>query len=73
MFIWFYIFVCASAGRFVTEQMMVGQPQEVPVNSTKVLNAAQFAVVEFNRANAKYKFAYNTVSITSAKMQITLF
>ncbi|XP_044228879.1 cystatin-like [Thunnus albacares] len=71
MLVWFCIVVCASAGRFVTAgQVMVGQPHRVPANNTKVLTAARFAVVEFNRANAEDQFAYKIVKIKSAKIQV---
>ncbi|XP_051234708.1 cystatin-like [Dicentrarchus labrax] len=71
MFAWFCIFVCASAGCLVAaEYTMPGQPLEVPVNSAKVLRAARFAMVEFNRDNAEDLFAYKIVNITSAKIQV---
>lgn len=71
MFAWVCIFVCASVGRFVdAEQVMTGRPHEVPANSSAVLTAARFAVVEFNRANAADQFAYKIVNITSAKIQV---
>ncbi|XP_039994550.1 cystatin-like [Xiphias gladius] len=71
MSVLFFIFVCASAGRVGnTGQVMTGQPHEVQANSTKVLAAARFAVVEFNRANAEDQFAYKIVNITSAKIQV---
>ncbi|XP_042358605.1 cystatin-like [Plectropomus leopardus] len=68
---WFCILVFVSAGRFeTTGQVMTGQPLEVPVNSSKVLTAARFAVVEFNKANVEDQFAYKIVNVTSAKMQV---
>ncbi|XP_032365677.1 cystatin-C, partial [Etheostoma spectabile] len=44
-------------------------PQEVPVNRTDVLEAAQFAVVEFNKANTEDLFNYAILDITSAQVQ----
>ncbi|XP_035519895.1 cystatin-like [Morone saxatilis] len=72
MFAWFCIFVCASAGCVVAvhEYTMPGQPHEVPVNSTGVVRAALFAMVEYNRDNAEDLFAYKIVNITSAKIQV---
>ncbi|XP_034408434.1 cystatin-like [Cyclopterus lumpus] len=71
MFVWFCVVACASAASLVSgEKVKTGQPHKVPVNGTKVLRAAHFAVVEFNRANAEEQFAYKTVNITSAKIQI---
>ncbi|XP_033957273.1 cystatin-like [Pseudochaenichthys georgianus] len=72
MFVCFVIFVCALSGPLVTaNHVMTGQPHEVPVNSTDVLRAARFAVVEFNRANAaEEQFTYTIVNITSAKIQV---
>ncbi|XP_040906292.1 cystatin-F-like [Toxotes jaculatrix] len=71
MFVLFCLFVCASAGRFENVgEVMTGQPHEVPTNSTKVLAAARFAVVEFNRANTEDVFVYEIVNITSAKIQV---
>lgn len=74
MFVCFVIFVCALSGPLVTaHHVMTGQPHEVPVNSTDVLRAARFAVVEFNRANAaEEQFTYTIVNITSAKIQVKL-
>ncbi|KAM6922864.1 cystatin-like [Lycodopsis pacificus] len=69
MFVWFCIFVFAASGCFVSTGM-TGRPHKVPVNSTKVVSAAQFAVLEFNRANVEEQFAYKIVNITSAKMQV---
>uniref|UniRef100_A0A3Q4I7J6 Cystatin domain-containing protein n=1 Tax=Neolamprologus brichardi TaxID=32507 RepID=A0A3Q4I7J6_NEOBR len=66
MFAWFFVFVCASAA----EQTMTGEPRSVPVNDTRVLTAAHFAVAEFNKVNAGEMFAYKTVAITSAKIQV---
>ncbi|XP_005744882.1 cystatin-SA-like [Pundamilia nyererei] len=66
MFAWFFVFVCASAA----EQTMTGEPRRVPVNDTRVLTAAHFAVAEFNKVNAGEMFAYKTVAITSAKIQV---
>uniref|UniRef100_A0A3P9DS80 Cystatin domain-containing protein n=1 Tax=Maylandia zebra TaxID=106582 RepID=A0A3P9DS80_9CICH len=59
MFAWFFVFVfvCASAA----EQTMTGEPRRVPVNDTRVLTAAHFAVAEFNKVNAGEMFAYKTV------------
>uniref|UniRef100_A0AAX7STN2 Cystatin domain-containing protein n=1 Tax=Astatotilapia calliptera TaxID=8154 RepID=A0AAX7STN2_ASTCA len=37
---------------------------------SKVLTAAHFAVAEFNKVNAGEMFAYKTVAITSAKIQV---
>ena len=53
MFVWFCVFVCFSAGgRFVTTgRVKTGEPHEVPVNNTRVVTAARFAVVEFNRGH----------------------
>ncbi|XP_023261488.1 cystatin-like [Seriola lalandi dorsalis] len=68
MFVLLCIFVCASAT--TTGQVMTGQPRKVPVNNTKVLAAARFAVVEFNRDNAEDQLAYRIVNITSAKIQV---
>lgn len=68
MFAWFFVFVCASAA----EQTMTGEPRRVPVNDTRVLTAAHFAVAEFNKVNAGEMFAYKTVAITSAKIQVKL-
>ncbi|XP_047459610.1 cystatin-like [Mugil cephalus] len=72
MFVWLCLIVGASAaGRFLTDgPVMTGQPLDVPVNSSRVLTAARFAVVEFNRANAEEQFAYKVMKITSAKIQI---
>ncbi|XP_054456671.1 cystatin-like isoform X2 [Anoplopoma fimbria] len=71
MFVWFCVFVYTSAGCLeTTGQVMTGQPHKVPVNSTEVLVAALFAVVEFNAANAEEQFAYKIVNITSAKIQL---
>uniref|UniRef100_A0A668RRE9 Cystatin domain-containing protein n=2 Tax=Oreochromis TaxID=8139 RepID=A0A668RRE9_OREAU len=66
MFAWFCVFVCASAAG----QTMTGEPRSVPVNDTRVLTAARFAVAEFNKVNAGETFAYKTVAITSAKIQV---
>jgi len=49
-----------------------GQPHQVPVNGSKVLRAAHFALVEFNKANIEEQFAYKTVKITSANIQVRL-
>uniref|UniRef100_A0A669CQW6 Cystatin domain-containing protein n=1 Tax=Oreochromis niloticus TaxID=8128 RepID=A0A669CQW6_ORENI len=57
MFAWFCVFVCASAAG----QTMTGEPRSVPVNDTRVLTAARFAVAEFNKVNAGETFAYKTV------------
>lgn len=66
------IFDIVSTGAFETAgRVMPGQPHHVPVNNTKVLAAAQFAVVEFNRAYAE-KFYYKIVNITSARVQVKL-
>uniref|UniRef100_A0A3Q2WE08 Cystatin-SA-like n=1 Tax=Haplochromis burtoni TaxID=8153 RepID=A0A3Q2WE08_HAPBU len=46
------------------------RPRRVPVNDTRVLTAAHFAVAEFNKVNAGEMFAYKTVAITSAKIQV---
>ncbi|XP_032363567.1 cystatin-F [Etheostoma spectabile] len=72
LFVWFCVFVSAFTGRFVTEQSPPppGSYQEVPVNSTDVLEAAQFAVVEFNKANTEDMFNYAILDITSAKVQV---
>jgi len=74
MFVWFWFVVCVfAAGRCPTaKHVMTGQPQKVPVNSTGVVKAARFAVVEFNRANTEELFAYKIVNITSAKMQVKM-
>uniref|UniRef100_A0A8C2ZJJ0 Cystatin domain-containing protein n=1 Tax=Cyclopterus lumpus TaxID=8103 RepID=A0A8C2ZJJ0_CYCLU len=62
MFVWFCVVACASAASLVSgEKVKTGQPHKVPVNGTKVLRAAHFAVVEFNRANAEEQFAYKTI------------
>ncbi|XP_068424086.1 cystatin-like [Clinocottus analis] len=71
MFVWFCIFAFASASCLLNAgKVMTGRPHKVPVNGAKVLRAAHFAVVEFNRANAEEQFAYKTVTITSAKLQV---
>ncbi|XP_031170590.1 cystatin-like [Sander lucioperca] len=71
MFIWFCVLVGALTGRFVTEQSpIVGGPQKVPVNDNNVLDAAQFAVVEFNKANTEDMFDYKIVNVTSAELQV---
>lgn len=74
MFVCLCLIVGALAtGRFLTAgQMMTGEPLDVPVNSSRVLTAAQFAVVEFNKANAEEEFAYKVLNITSAKTQVKL-
>ncbi|XP_032364488.1 cystatin-C [Etheostoma spectabile] len=71
LFAWFCVFVSAFADRFVTEQSppRPGSYQEVPVNSTDVVEAAQFAVVEFNKANTEDMFNYAILDITSAQVQ----
>lgn len=51
---------------------MTGEPREVAVNGTRVVNAARFAVVEFNKANAEDVFAYKLSNISSAKIQVKL-
>ncbi len=51
---------------------MTGQPRAVPVNSTEVVTAARFAVLEFNRANNEDQFAYKIMNITSAKIQVKM-
>ncbi|XP_027133866.1 cystatin-like [Larimichthys crocea] len=71
MFFWFCIVLCALAGCFVTTRdVMTGEPREVAVNGTRVVNAARFAVVEFNKANAEDVFAYKLSNISSAKIQV---
>ncbi|KAG8000129.1 Cystatin [Nibea albiflora] len=71
MFFWFCIVLCASVGRFVTtKDVMTGEPREVAVNGTKVVTAARFAAVEFNRANTEDAFAYKIANISSAKIQV---
>ncbi|TKS85661.1 Cystatin-F Cystatin-7 [Collichthys lucidus] len=71
MFFWFCIVLCALAGCFVTTRdVMTGEPREVAVNGTKVVNAARFAVVEFNKANVEDVFAYKLSNISSAKVQV---
>ncbi|XP_056292264.1 cystatin-POGU1-like [Pseudoliparis swirei] len=71
MFVWFCIVACASAACLVDAGMVkAGQPHQVPVNGSKVLRAAHFALVEFNKANIEEQFAYKTVKITSANIQI---
>ncbi len=73
MLVWICIFACASVRSFLTAQhVMTGQPRAVPVNSTEVVTAARFAVLEFNRANAEDQFAYKIINITSAKIQVKL-
>lgn len=73
MFFWFCIVLCALAGCFVTTRdVMTGEPREVAVNGTRVVNAARFAVVEFNKANAEDVFAYKLSNISSAKIQVKL-
>ncbi|XP_034538152.1 cystatin-SA-like [Notolabrus celidotus] len=71
MFVCFFLVLFAAFCRFsTTGQMITGKPLDVPVNSTKVLNAARFALVEFNRANTEEHFDYKIVNITSAKIQV---
>ncbi|XP_032365445.1 cystatin-F [Etheostoma spectabile] len=72
LFVWVCVFVSAFTGRFVTGQSPLppGSPQEVPVNRTDVLEAAQFAVVEFNKANTEDMFNYAILDITSAQVQV---
>ncbi|XP_039644300.1 cystatin-F-like [Perca fluviatilis] len=70
MFVWLCVVVCALTGRFVTEQQpLLGVPQKVPVNDPEVLDAARFAVAEFNKANTEDMFDYEIVKITSAEIQ----
>ncbi|XP_032365906.1 cystatin-D [Etheostoma spectabile] len=71
-FVWFCVFVSAFTGGFVTEQSPPppGSYQEVPVNRTDVLEAAQFAVDEFNKANTEDMFNYAILDITSAEVQV---
>ncbi|KAA8581244.1 hypothetical protein FQN60_002825 [Etheostoma spectabile] len=71
LFVWFCVFVSAFIGRFVTEHSLVdGGFQDVPVNRTDVLEAAQFAVVEFNKLNTEDVFNYAILNTISAKMQV---
>ncbi|XP_032366205.1 uncharacterized protein LOC116684976 [Etheostoma spectabile] len=72
LFVWFCVFVSAFTGRFVTKQSPPppGSYQEVPVNRTDVLEAAQFAVDEFNKANTEDMFNYAILDITSAEVQV---
>ncbi|TDG97746.1 hypothetical protein EPR50_G00210860 [Perca flavescens] len=71
MFVWFCVVVCAFTGRFVTGQSPNdGASQKVPVNDSNVLDAAQFAVAEFNKANTEELFDYTIVTITSAEIQV---
>ena len=73
MFVWLCVVVCALTGRFVTEQSPIdGASYEVPVNDPNVLDAARFAVAEFNKANTEELFNYEIVNITSAEIQVTL-
>ena len=73
MFVWFCVVVCALTGRFVTEQSPIdGASYEVLVNDPNVLDAARFAVAEFNKANTEELFNYEIVNITSAEIQVTL-
>lgn len=73
LFVWFCVFVSAFTGCFVTEQSPPsGGSQKVPVNRPDVLEAAQFAVVEFNKANTVDMFNYVILDITSAEVQVTL-
>ncbi|XP_032357522.1 cystatin-C [Etheostoma spectabile] len=67
LFIWFCVFVSAFIGRFVTEQQLLGDPQDIPVTNVEVLASAQFAVSELN--NAKTGMTYKMVEITLAKIQ----
>ncbi|XP_032363076.1 cystatin-C-like [Etheostoma spectabile] len=66
-FVWFCVFVSAFIGCFVTEQQILGDPQDVPVTDAEVVASAQFAVAEFNKANPRMK--YELVAITLAKVQ----
>ncbi|XP_034716878.1 cystatin-C-like [Etheostoma cragini] len=71
LFVWFCVFVSAFTGRFVTEQSPPpGDYIDVPVNRTDVLEAAWFAVDEFNKGPSIYMFNFTIVEITSAKMQV---
>ncbi|TNN51555.1 Cystatin [Liparis tanakae] len=71
MLVWFCIVACASAACLVDAGLVkAGQPHRVPVNGAKVLRAAHFALVEFNKANTEEQFAYKTVKIRSAKIQV---
>ncbi|KAA8581246.1 hypothetical protein FQN60_002827, partial [Etheostoma spectabile] len=66
-FVWFCVFVSAFIGRFVTEQQILGPPQDVSVTDVKVLASARFAVSELNNANTWV--TYRMVVITSAQVQ----
>ncbi|XP_037321973.2 cystatin-like [Pungitius pungitius] len=68
---WWCVVLFASAGcSGDPREGMTGEPLRVPVNGTKVLRAAHFAVSEFNRVHAAERVAYKLVSITSAKIQV---
>ncbi|KAA8581242.1 hypothetical protein FQN60_002823, partial [Etheostoma spectabile] len=69
-FVWFCVFVSAFIGRFVTEQQILGDPQDVPVTDPEVISSAEFSVSEYNYANTRTN--YKLVEITSAKIQVTL-
>lgn len=72
MFLWLCCLLCAwSSGGCLTLGLgKLGQPHKVPVNSSKVLTEARYALVRFNLDNIEELFAYKIIEITSAKMQI---